>query len=189
MTRPGPEESDDSTTQRGADAIARGRRAWQAAAILTAGALTALGVAAASAGASPPGGSYQQINMVSDQPGVAPLTDLTWSTPGACRPRPEPMRRRVHRCGCPTTARTRQPCIAGATRDDGDEGPPRSQRHRCHVGSPDRSGIQHRLDVALSCTTQPATPPRRPSSSPRRTVASTAGIQTSEPPSRETINR
>jgi uncharacterized protein (TIGR03118 family) len=42
--------------------------------IVTAGALTALGVTAASAGASPPGG-YQQINMVSDQPGVAPLTD------------------------------------------------------------------------------------------------------------------
>jgi uncharacterized protein (TIGR03118 family) len=41
--------------------------------IVTAGALTALGVTA-SAGASPPGG-YQQINMVSDQPGVAPLTD------------------------------------------------------------------------------------------------------------------
>ena len=54
---------------------AKGRRAWQAAAILTAGALTALGLAAASAGASPPRGSYQQINMVSDQPGVAPLTD------------------------------------------------------------------------------------------------------------------
>jgi uncharacterized protein (TIGR03118 family) len=51
-----------------------GRRAWQAAAILTTGALTALGVAAASAGASPPGG-YQQINMVSDLPGVASLTD------------------------------------------------------------------------------------------------------------------
>jgi uncharacterized protein (TIGR03118 family) len=55
--------------------LPRGRRAWQAAAIVTAGALTALGVAAASAGASPPRGSYQQINMVSDQPGVAPLTD------------------------------------------------------------------------------------------------------------------
>ena len=55
--------------------LPRGRRAWQAAAILTAGALTVLGLEAASAGASPPGGSYQQINMVSDQPGVAPLTD------------------------------------------------------------------------------------------------------------------
>jgi uncharacterized protein (TIGR03118 family) len=51
-----------------------GRRARQAAVIVTAGALTALGVTAASAGASPPGG-YQQINMASDQPGVAPLTD------------------------------------------------------------------------------------------------------------------
>jgi uncharacterized protein (TIGR03118 family) len=55
--------------------LPRGRRAWQAAVIVTAGALTSLGVAAASAGASPPGGSYQQINMVSDQQGVAPLTD------------------------------------------------------------------------------------------------------------------
>src|SRR6476646_7912964 len=54
--------------------LAMGRRARQAAVIVTAGALTALGVTAASAGASPPGG-YQQINMVSDQPGVAPLTD------------------------------------------------------------------------------------------------------------------
>ena len=53
--------------------LAMGRRARQAAVIVTAGALTALGVTA-SAGASPPGG-YQQINMVSDQPGVAPLTD------------------------------------------------------------------------------------------------------------------
>ena len=50
-----------------------GRRAWQAAAIVTAGALTALGVTAASAGASPPRG-YQQINLASDQPGT-PLTD------------------------------------------------------------------------------------------------------------------
>jgi uncharacterized protein (TIGR03118 family) len=55
--------------------LPRGRRAWQAAAILTAGALTVLGLEAASAGASPPGGSYQQINMVSDQQSVAPLTD------------------------------------------------------------------------------------------------------------------
>ncbi len=55
--------------------LPRGRRAWQAAVIVTAGALTALGLAAASAGASPPRGSYQQINMVSDQQGVAPLTD------------------------------------------------------------------------------------------------------------------
>ena len=54
--------------------LAMGRRARQAAVIVTAGALTALGVTAASAGASPPGG-YKQINMVSDQPGVAPLTD------------------------------------------------------------------------------------------------------------------
>jgi uncharacterized protein (TIGR03118 family) len=55
--------------------LAMGRRARQAAVIVTAGALTALGVTAASAGASPPGGTYQQINMVSDVPGVAPLTD------------------------------------------------------------------------------------------------------------------
>ena len=27
-------------------------------------------------------------------------------------------------------------------RDDGDEGPHVPQRHRCHFGSPDRSGIQ-----------------------------------------------
>ena len=54
--------------------LAMGRRARQAAVIVTAGALTALGVTAASACVSPPGG-YQQINMVSDQPGVAPLTD------------------------------------------------------------------------------------------------------------------
>jgi uncharacterized protein (TIGR03118 family) len=50
------------------------RRAWQAAVIVTAGALTALGLSAASVGAASPGG-YQQINMVSDQQGVAPLTD------------------------------------------------------------------------------------------------------------------
>src|SRR6476620_3456698 len=55
--------------------LAMGRRARQAAVIVTAGALTALGVTAASADASPPGGTYQQINMVSDQPGVASLTD------------------------------------------------------------------------------------------------------------------
>jgi uncharacterized protein (TIGR03118 family) len=54
--------------------LAMGRRARQAAVIVTAGALTALGVTAASADASPPGG-YKQINMVSDQPGVAPLAD------------------------------------------------------------------------------------------------------------------
>ena len=53
---------------------ATGRRAWQAGAIVTVGALSALGVSVASVGAAPPGG-YQQINMVSDQPGVAPLTD------------------------------------------------------------------------------------------------------------------
>ena len=53
---------------------AQGRTAWRAAAILTAGALTALGLAAAPAGASPRGG-YRQINMVSDLPGVAALTD------------------------------------------------------------------------------------------------------------------
>jgi uncharacterized protein (TIGR03118 family) len=47
----------------------------QTAVIAATGALTALGVSAASAGAAPPGGTYQQINMVSDQPGVAPLTD------------------------------------------------------------------------------------------------------------------
>jgi len=51
-----------------------GRRAWQAAVIVTAGALTALGVSAASAGAAPPGGTYQQINLASDLPGT-PLTD------------------------------------------------------------------------------------------------------------------
>src|SRR6476659_558055 len=54
--------------------LAIGRRARQAAVIVTAAALTAIGVTAASAGASPPRG-YQQINMVSDQPGVASLTD------------------------------------------------------------------------------------------------------------------
>jgi uncharacterized protein (TIGR03118 family) len=43
--------------------------------IVTAGALAALGVGAATAGASPPGGTYRQINMVSDLPGVAALTD------------------------------------------------------------------------------------------------------------------
>jgi uncharacterized protein (TIGR03118 family) len=56
----------------------RGRRAWQAAAIATTGALTVLGVAAAPAGASPPGGhasGYRQINMVADRPGFASLTD------------------------------------------------------------------------------------------------------------------
>jgi uncharacterized protein (TIGR03118 family) len=54
----------------------KGRSAWRAAAaVATAGALTALGLAATPAGAAPPGGRYQQINMVSDQPGVAPLTD------------------------------------------------------------------------------------------------------------------
>ena len=54
---------------------AMGRRAWQAAVIAATGALTALGVSAASAGAAPPGGTYQQINMVSDIPGAAALTD------------------------------------------------------------------------------------------------------------------
>lgn len=53
---------------------AMGRRAWQAAAVVAAGALSAVGVSAASVGAAPPGG-YQQINMVSDQPGMAALTD------------------------------------------------------------------------------------------------------------------
>ena len=54
---------------------AMGRRAWQAAVIAATGALTALGVSAASAGAAPPGGTYQQINMVSDIPGAAALPD------------------------------------------------------------------------------------------------------------------
>jgi uncharacterized protein (TIGR03118 family) len=56
----------------------RGRRAWQTAAAVTAGVLTAFGLAAVPAGASPPGGhpsGYRQINMVSDLPGIAALTD------------------------------------------------------------------------------------------------------------------
>jgi uncharacterized protein (TIGR03118 family) len=52
-----------------------GRRARQAAVIVMAGAVTALGWSAASAGAARPGGTYRQINMVSDQPGHASLTD------------------------------------------------------------------------------------------------------------------
>jgi uncharacterized protein (TIGR03118 family) len=47
---------------------------WRAA-LVTAGAITALGVTAAPAEASPHAGTYQQINMVSDVPGVAALTD------------------------------------------------------------------------------------------------------------------
>ena len=161
---------------------AKGRRAWQAAAILTAGALTALGLAAASAGASPPRGSYQQINMVSDQPGVAQLTDPdlvnAWglsASPGTNAMPGSPLW--VSDNGTDKTT-----LYAGRRhRKDGEEGP-RVALRRCHFGGPDRSGIQHRLERASSCTTRPATPPRRSSSSTRRTVASTAGIPPSESP-------
>lgn len=53
-------------------------RLWPAAAVVTAGALVTMSVAATSAGASPAGAgpsSFRQVNLVSDQPGVAPLMD------------------------------------------------------------------------------------------------------------------
>jgi uncharacterized protein (TIGR03118 family) len=58
---------------------ARGRRPlWLAAATLSAGALTSLAVGASPAGASPaagPDGGFTQINLVSNVPGAAHLTD------------------------------------------------------------------------------------------------------------------
>ncbi len=54
-----------------------GRRLWPAAAAVTAGALVAMTLAASGASAAPgcSGCGYTQINMVSNQPGHAPLTD------------------------------------------------------------------------------------------------------------------
>ena len=54
-----------------------GRRRWPAAAAVTAGALVAMTLAASGASAAPAcsGCGYTQINMVSNQPGHAPLTD------------------------------------------------------------------------------------------------------------------
>jgi uncharacterized protein (TIGR03118 family) len=51
------------------------RRALAVAVIVSAGALAAGALGAAPAGASAHIGGYRQINLVSDQPGVAPLTD------------------------------------------------------------------------------------------------------------------
>ena len=54
-------------------------RLWPAAAVVTAGALISIGVAATPAGASPAGADpsgFTQVNLVSDQMGVASLTDL-----------------------------------------------------------------------------------------------------------------
>jgi uncharacterized protein (TIGR03118 family) len=49
------------------------RGLWSAAAVVTAGTLAATALGAAPAGAQP--SAYRQINLVSDQPGHAPLTD------------------------------------------------------------------------------------------------------------------
>src|SRR5260370_24426118 len=53
----------------------RTRRALSVAVIVSAGALAAGALGAAPAGASAHISGYRQINLVSDQPGVAPLTD------------------------------------------------------------------------------------------------------------------
>jgi uncharacterized protein (TIGR03118 family) len=53
-------------------------RLWPAAAVVTAGTLITMGAAVAPAGASPADGqnsAFVQVNLVSNQPGVAPLTD------------------------------------------------------------------------------------------------------------------
>lgn len=52
-------------------------RRWRAAVVVTVGAVTVLGVAAAPAQAAAGGhaGGYRQVNLVSDLPGLAPLTD------------------------------------------------------------------------------------------------------------------
>ena len=53
-------------------------RLWPAAAVVTAGTLITMGAALAPAGASPADGqnsAFMQVNLVSNQPNVAPLTD------------------------------------------------------------------------------------------------------------------
>ena len=161
----------------------RARRAWQAAAVMTTGALTVLGVAAGPAGASPPSGhpsGYRQINMVADRAGFAPLTDPdlvnAWglsASPGTNQAPGSPLwvsdngtDKTTLYAGATATTVVKVPTFPTASMS------PRAPR-------PARYSIPRR--AVSSCKTRTATRAARPSSSTRRTVGSTAGTPLSEP--------
>ena len=74
--------------------------------------------ALATAAGAPPAGAaqagFRHVNLVSNIPGVAPLTDPDLLNAGAWLPVRALTRRQARRCGCLTTAQTRRRCSPGA---------------------------------------------------------------------------